>query len=220
MFSYAKELITGKSPLTVPYETIGLNRLPTYGIAGAQYPPAGWIPYINFSVDDSSFKINLPFPIKMFGITYNDLHVGTNGYITFGSGSAVYQNLNQFNPPLNKIHFGAGDNSLQRLSYYSNGNYLRFRFEGNGTFVGTPGNPRIVAEFTFFNPLKVKDNKMMVEMLIGKHNRLPGAAMIADRFGNYLPYNLSENTSYVFLGDTNGQNWTITKNSHVIGVDY
>lgn len=221
MFTQAKELITGLSPLTVPYSYIMQNRLPAHGVGAAPFPLTGWTTVFNFTADENYYQINLPFSVKIYGVNYNTLYVGTNNYITFGSGYAYYSNLSSSFPPYRKIFFGAGDASLQRLTTLSTQNYFRIRFEGTSTRTGVPGNPNTVLEFTFYNPIKLPEQKTMIEMLVGKHNKRSGLAMIANQNGSqFTPYTLFENTSYVFLSDINGNNWQIFNNAHVIGVDY
>lgn len=42
------------------------------------------------SCDDCNFLYNLPFPFTFYGTTWNQVFVGTNGYLTFGSGDSTY----------------------------------------------------------------------------------------------------------------------------------
>ena len=39
--------------------------------------------------DDGDYEISTPFPITLFGDTFNSVFVGTNGYITFGEGTGT-----------------------------------------------------------------------------------------------------------------------------------
>jgi hypothetical protein len=45
-----------------------------------------------FLTDDSNANVALPFAFNFFGNTYNDMFVGSNGFITFGAGSNVFVN--------------------------------------------------------------------------------------------------------------------------------
>jgi hypothetical protein len=40
--------------------------------------------------DDRSAAVALPFPFTYYGVTYTQVFVGTNGYLTFGSGSTAF----------------------------------------------------------------------------------------------------------------------------------
>jgi len=65
--------------------------------------------------DDSYWKINVPWNIPIFGTNTNLIAVSTNSYITFGSGTHAWQNLQTLN--LNKLLLAAGDGSSYSLSY-------------------------------------------------------------------------------------------------------
>lgn len=41
-------------------------------------------------IDDSYFDYNLPFTFQFYGTSYNKVYVGSNGYLTFGSGWSEY----------------------------------------------------------------------------------------------------------------------------------
>jgi len=48
--------------------------------------------------DDCAYLRTLPFPFTFYGITYNSVYVGTNGYLTFNSGDSTYtETLPAFN---------------------------------------------------------------------------------------------------------------------------
>jgi hypothetical protein len=59
-------------------------------------PPSGWItaPYGATDIhleDDDSALISLPFTFEFFGQSYTDVHVGSNGYLCFGTqGDSAY----------------------------------------------------------------------------------------------------------------------------------
>lgn len=46
----------------------------------------------NDQSDDSSFPVPLNFDFTFYGIDYNEVFVGTNGYLTFGKGDREYDN--------------------------------------------------------------------------------------------------------------------------------
>lgn len=50
------------------------------------------------SCDDCAFLRALPFPFPFYGTTWNEVYVGTNGFLTFGSGDSTYiETLPDFN---------------------------------------------------------------------------------------------------------------------------
>lgn len=83
--------------------------------------------------DDGYFTVPIPFDIEFLSVTYDQLYVGTNGYITFGNGSlAEPVSANQVTQP--KIMIGSGNKngdsqyastSCQRIYYGAEptGNY-------------------------------------------------------------------------------------------------
>ena len=40
--------------------------------------------------DDASQEVSIPFTFQLYGESWNSVFVGSNGYVTFGSGSSVY----------------------------------------------------------------------------------------------------------------------------------
>ena len=198
------------TPEPVGYTRVAVNKSPTLGTAGhPTYPPVGWTGRQNATADDANLSVS---PIPTFtinNVNYTTVYVGSNNYLTFGSGASIYSNLSGSNPALNKIHVGAADNSYQRVSTISSGaNYTRIRYEGNAATSGTPGSPGIVWEATFFDMSKT-GNVPVVEILVGNHNRTTGQFGIASTSAYYQTSTLLTNTSYVFVGNSTGTSWTI-----------
>ncbi len=197
------------------------NKLPVYGIAGATYPPTSWTGIQNASVDDGYSSVPLPFSVKMFGNSYSTVYICSNSYITFGGGTSAYSSLSATNPAYNKLFFGASDNSYQRVSYYSTTKYVRIRYEGTSSTSGTVGSPSIVVELTIFNPTYTKDNVTIIEMLVGNHGRTSGVSNISNATGTTsVSYTIAPSTSYVFLGDSNGNNFQVFSGAQATNVDY
>ena len=104
-----------------PYSTAGMGMTPIvtkdYTIQNAQLGTNN----IGFSggVDDGYFTFVLPqgWNTNFLGTQYPAFYVGTNGYVTFGSGSSLYSGLSYASPPYPKIMISAGDNSTQRIWY-------------------------------------------------------------------------------------------------------
>ncbi|HEX9504622.1 MAG TPA: Ig-like domain-containing protein, partial [Acidimicrobiia bacterium] len=50
------------------------------------------------SFDDGFARVDLPFPFTLYGVAYDHVFVGTNGYLTFVNGDSTYNaNVNSFN---------------------------------------------------------------------------------------------------------------------------
>jgi len=142
------------------------TKSPTLGAGGhGTYPPSGWTGWNNGSVDDSFVTITIPtFTIN--STAYTTAYVGSNTYITFGSGSTNYSGLSASNPALNKIHMGSSDNSYQRVSSISSGtDYTRIRYEGTASTGGTVGSPNIVYEATVLDGSKNVASYTIFELL-------------------------------------------------------
>ena len=130
--------------------------------------------------------------------------MGSNSYITFGSGSTAFNSLSASNPPFPKFMFGSADNSYQRVSRFAFGtDYQRIRYEGTAATSGSVGSPNIVLEITLFNP-NVMGGRNILELLVGNHSRLTGLRMVASASTQYATYTLAQNQSYVFEGNNTG----------------
>jgi hypothetical protein len=198
------------------------TKAPTLGSGGTSWTPSGWTSLRNANADDASVAVTMAVTFTITSTAYGSCFVGSNSYITFGSGSSTFSSLSASNPALNKIHFGAADNSYQRVASRSVGtDYTRIRYEGNGSTSGTLGSPGIVAEITFFNPVKT-GSVQLVELLIGNHNRTNGQFGIASSSAYYAngTGTLTANQSYVFEGNLTGTSWTLHSSAFVSGTDY
>jgi hypothetical protein len=221
-FTSKKKIVAASGGDT--YSIVSGNKAPIYGTGGGTYPPTGsWTGIQNSSVDDASLSVTIPFTWTINSTGYTSAFVGSNTYITFGSGSSNYSSLSSSNPFLNKFHLGAADNSYQRVSRISNTaggqSYLRIRYEGNGSTSGTAGSPGIVYECTFFNPSSF-GGKNVIEVLVGNHNRTAGQFGVANTSTYYASGTIAANKSYVFEGNSTGTTWTIWTDYKVSGTDY
>jgi len=200
------------------YAVNGIN-LPTLGNTGvASWPPSGWTSLQNGNADDAFVTVPIPFTFTIAGTGYTSAFVGSNGYVTFGSGSTQYSALSAANPAFPKFMLGAADNSYQRVAYLTSGtDYVRIRFEGNGSTGGTLGSPGIVYEMTFFNPNKT-GGRQLVEVRFGLHNRTAGQFGVANSSAYYAssPY-VAPIMSYVFSGNSTGTSWVICNAGYVFG---
>ena len=124
---------------------------PTAGLMG----PVGTLvttPVVG-NIDDGYYQVPVPFNVSFAGISYSEVFVGTNGYLTFGGGSTEYVNLDGTNPQLPKIMISAADNSVQAI-YYSefgvapNRTFI-IRVEGTNSPSGVFNAPNMVTEYVF-----------------------------------------------------------------------
>ena len=90
---------------------------PSLGNASASvWVPGGWTSLQNGSVDDSFVNVVIS-TTTFFGTARSTAFVGSNHYITFGSGSTVYSPISSTSPGLDKFMFNSGDRSYQRVAY-------------------------------------------------------------------------------------------------------
>jgi hypothetical protein len=151
-------VIAGNTPRY--YNVANTNRTPP--ILGRFYTTAGnfvrtnWTQLLaDFTVDDDYYYVPFPFTFYFNGTGYSNVSIGTNQYLTFGGGSALFSNIGPTVPAFNKILFDGRDSSARTILYLtdiyggSQNRFVRIRFEGG------PGaaTPSYIYEFTFFNPL-------------------------------------------------------------------
>ena len=140
-------VVTESTPAAASVTEITNSLLGAASLTASTTPPSG-------NNDDGFWTLALPFSINYLGTSYNTIYVGTNTYITFGSGSTQYTNLSATNPNLPKIMWSCADNSVQRIYYGTEGTSpnrtYRVRVEGNAAVSGTVGSPGMVCEWTFY----------------------------------------------------------------------
>lgn len=106
------------------------------------------------NADDGYWTLQLPFTISYLGVSYTSINIGTNTYITFGSGSSDYAQLGPATPPYPKIMISCADNSAQRIYFGTEGiapnRTYRVRWEGTASTSGTLGSPNMVYEAVFY----------------------------------------------------------------------
>jgi hypothetical protein len=158
----------------------------------------------------------MPFQFFIGGSGYTNIYTGTNTYFTFGDGSDEYEDISANNPDIPKIFVGAEDHSYQRVWDKVSSECYRVRYEGTNETSGDQGNPSIVIEATFCNPA-LYGGKNVCELIVGNHNATNEISMIASA-EKQLCYNapsLEEYKSYVFIGDSVGEYWTIFKGQYL-----
>jgi hypothetical protein len=94
---------------------------PSLGASSAgTWPPVNWTSLQNASVDDNFVTVTMAARTIM-GTSRTAAYIGSNAYITFGSGSSAYSSLSTTNPALDKFMFNAADRSYQRVAYLTAG---------------------------------------------------------------------------------------------------
>ena len=71
----------------------------------------------NGAVDDTFYTVSLPWTVSFLGSTYGTVYVGSNGYVTFASGSSNYSGFSASNPSGPHISIYPGDRMLTKLYY-------------------------------------------------------------------------------------------------------
>jgi hypothetical protein len=71
----------------------------------------------NGAVDDTFYTVSLPWTVSFLGSTYGTVYVGSNGYVTFASGSNNYSGFSASNPSGPHISIYPGDRILTKLYY-------------------------------------------------------------------------------------------------------
>ena len=140
-------VVTESTPAAATVNSLSTNLLGAAALTMSNFPTSG-------NNDDGFWTLNLPFNITFLGTSYSTIYVGTNHYVTFGSGSSAYSDLSATNPNLPKIMWCAADNSVQRIYYGVEGSSpnrtYRVRVEGTASTSGTEGSPTMVNEYVFY----------------------------------------------------------------------
>ena len=145
--------VTTTGTTTGTCTSIPNNLLGSTGLT-ASTPSAPGVLTFTGNADDGYWTVPLPFNFVYLNNTYNTIYVGTNTYITFGSGSTNWSGISVSNPALPKILMSGNDNSGQIIYWGESGSApnrtFRVRFEGTAATSGTLGSPNMVYEITFY----------------------------------------------------------------------
>lgn len=116
---------------------------------------------ISYPYDDEAYwTVSIPWTISFNGTNYNEVHVGSNSYLTFGGGSTIgfAPSPSATFPNFNKILISAGDLSCQRIYTDTQGispnRIFIIRYQGHTSYGGgVLGSPTMEYEYHFFeNP--------------------------------------------------------------------
>jgi hypothetical protein len=156
-------VVTETTPPTASVSSLSTNLLGAASLTSSTTPTVG-------NNDDGYWTLNLPFNITFLGTSHSTIYVGTNHYITFGSGSDAYQSLGPATPNLPKIMWSADDNSVQRIYYGEEGSSpnrtYRVRVEGSAGTGGSLGSPNMVNEYVFY-----ENNPSQIDLQLGVNAR-------------------------------------------------
>lgn len=219
--SFSSKFSFGKGKLVVP---VSSNPNAVYGTGGATWVSSinnapvndGWTLLQSSSVDDGYINFSAPFTFYLYGTGSTSFNVGSNTYITLGSGTNQYSSLSLGPSPIPAIaglHLGSADNSYQRVWYKTTSTTVQIRYEGNGNTGGTSGTPGIVYETTFY---KSNGTYQYIQISFGSHNKLSGVFGITSgqSGSNYLSFATAGVTpaqygNYVVRTDPTGNSPTI-----------
>jgi hypothetical protein len=210
---------------TATYAVASGNAVPKLGASSTTpWPPTTggtWTSLQRASSDDASVNVPFPFTWTFNNTGYTSCYVGSNSYITFGSGSSLYSGLSASNPARDKFMMNAGDRSYQSVAYISTANYVRIRYEGTGNAAGAAvGASTSIYEAVFLNPSNF-GGVPLVEFRFGAWANTGGVTGIYSssaaltKTGTFSP---AANTSVVLYGNSTGITWTANANSYLTGV--
>lgn len=139
---------TAPGPVTYAVSSITFEEI---GRAGLTQVFAG-------NIDDTALILNLPFSFNIFGVDYNAVYVGSNGYFTFGGGSGQFFSLSSVDQPnLPGVKVFASDKRIYWLGSTTTGTapdrVFIFRFEGSqfsGSVGGSGGGGDQIYEARFY----------------------------------------------------------------------
>jgi len=134
------------------------------------------------NVDDGTTYIALPFPVSFNGISYTDIYVCSNGYITFGFSATNYF-VGPTIPAGPTLFIYGGDQHYQRVYAGSEDGNATFRIRWEGSYTGsggTPGASPNIWEVTF-------DSAGNYKIDVGATGSASGVSAVSDGVsGNYL----------------------------------
>jgi len=150
-------------------DSVNIVELPFTSITSVASLTASTTP-TSGGTDDGYWTVSIPWGVSYLGTTYNNVYVGTNMYLTFGTGSSSYSSLSAANPPYPKIMVGSADNSTQRIYFGEEGTIpnreYRIVIEGNASTSGTLSSPGMRMEYRFY-----ENDIDRIDLTIEQNNR-------------------------------------------------
>jgi hypothetical protein len=152
------------------------------------------------------------FDFTLDGVAYTSCFITSNQYLTFGTESVEYQNLDADMPAVPKLHMGSGDFSYQRIYTKAEAGLFRIRWEGNSSFSADAGDSNRFLEVTFYAP----SGGQLLEVRTGDiSGSTAGPFMLATDDTSLADGTLAANSSWVYEGNSDGTTWTLYEESHV-----
>ena len=213
------------------YEEIANNILGATAMDGIFVDPT--LGAISGQFDDEFFEVALPFDVNFMGITYSKVYVGSNSFITFGSGYSNSGGYTANNPPLPGIFIGATDRSCQALYTKTTSDKFIIRYEGSLAPQGPASAPHIEIEWEVtFN----KDSSIL-DISIGNNDSYftaDGLSVIKNNNEIYKELNLSPGKAFRIIKgygyrpvqanrlnyiNIDGLSYSVTEDPHNLGDD-
>lgn len=171
----------------------------------------GWTQILSSKADDSFVASGpLTFDFKIAGTVYTSCFIGSNGYVTFGSGGST-ANVSASNPSVPKVLFFAGDRATFRVFTRVGGSgikrFFKVRWEGSADWSSSASDSYV--EITLFQQPNAS-YPQYIEVRYGTVNA-SSQLRIASSSSYYAqgPSGSYQGTSYVLTGTANGTSWAI-----------
>ena len=135
---------------------------------------AGFMNWVPVEENNAFLRIPLEWDIQFLGITYSDIYVNSNSYVTFGTSStSTLAAPGMVDAPA--IFIATGDNYLGSIyvGFDPLTDFYRIRFEGSPDTTGFIFGPTIVWEM-IFNPATPDQIKVVVGSTTAGNFRNPG----------------------------------------------
>ena len=136
----------------IPAPSTGVSAAATAITSMTQQGRSGMLTTYSGNRDDGNYFISSPFSINFLGTNYTGMYVGTNGYISFGSGSSIYYSLQNVDfPNIPAIKFLPWDRRLYWLGRKTTGTAPNRSFwvRAEGNNFSTNSNAAWTCEFEF-----------------------------------------------------------------------
>lgn len=169
----------------------------------------GWTTIISSKFDDAAIASgSFDFNVRIDGTFFAGCFIGSNGYVTFGSGSSAYS-ISASNPSVPKVLFYPGDRAYfgvyTRAGTGTGGKFFKIRWEGADYYTSSSSDSYV--EITFFER-RPANASQFIEVRTGV---LPnsGNLAIANASTYYATGTSSAGSSYLFTGNATGTSWTL-----------
>ena len=135
---------------------------------------------------------SLPFQINFNGTNYTNVFIGSNGYLTFGSGSSVNTNLGTPSSlGIPALVVSGGNNSAQKITAYttsatSPNRVVKIRYEGNSNKESGSAVSDMVWDVTFYENVPGRMDVNVYKQVAGKYSYATNGTAV---LGTWTPAN-------------------------------